>query len=88
MKRSGKTNRAKPSDMSWVQTLLDCARLFLEAGWLGFFEKIDGYHTEVSYKFAQCLEKDVVTFDTLKFELTRELIAEDTGIPDEGEYWF
>ena len=30
----------------------------------------------------------MVTFDTLKIELTRELIAEATGIPDEGEYWF
>ena len=88
MKRSGKTNRSEPSDMSWVQTFPDYARLFLEAGWLSFFEKIYGYHTEVSYKFAQCLDKYIVTFDTLNIELTRELIAEATRIPDEGEYWF
>ena len=50
--------------------------------------KIDGHHTEVSYKFAQGLDNDIVTVDTLKIELTRELIAEVTGIPDEGEYWF
>ena len=73
MKRSGKTNRAKPSDMSWVQTFPDCTRLLLEVGWLSFLERIDGYHTKVSYKFVQCLDKDIVTFDTLKFELTREL---------------
>ena len=54
MKRSGKTNRAEPSDMSWVQTFPDCAKLFSEAGWLVFFERIEGYHLEVSYKFAQC----------------------------------
>ena len=88
MKRSGKTNRVEPSNMSWVQAFPNCARLFLEVGWLIFFEKIDGYHTEVSYKFVQCLDKDIVTFDTLKFELTRELIAEAIGIPDECEYWF
>ena len=88
MKRSGKNNRAEPSDISQVQTFLDCARLFLEVGWLSFFERIDGYHTEVSYKFAQCLDKDIVTFDTLKFKLTRELLAKAIGIPDEGEYWF
>ena len=88
MKRSGKTNRDEPSDMSWVHDFPDCARLFLEVGCLSFFEKIDGYHTEVSYKFAQCLDKDIVTFDTLKIELTRELIEEATRIPDEGEYWF
>ena len=45
MKRSGKTNRAEPSDMAWVQNFPDCARLFLEAGWLSFFEIIEGYHT-------------------------------------------
>ena len=30
----------------------------------------------------------MMTFDTLKFKLTRELLAEATGILDEGEYWF
>ena len=87
MKRSGKTNRDEPSDMSWVQDFPNCARLFLEVGWLSFFEKIDGYQTEVSYKFVECVDKDIVTFDTLKIELTRELIEEVTWILDEGEYW-
>ena len=85
---SGKTNRAQSSDMSWVQAFPDCARLFSKAGWLNYFEKIDGHHREVSYKFAQGLDNDIVTFDTLKIELTREIIAKATRIPDEGEYWF
>ena len=34
------------------------------------------------------MDKDIVTFNTLKIELTRELIAEATWIPDEGEDWF
>ena len=29
-----------------------------------------------------------MSFDTFKFKLTRELIAEATGILDEGEFWF
>ena len=44
MKKSGKTNRAEPSDLSWAQTFPDCAKLFAGAGWLVFFEKIEGYH--------------------------------------------
>ena len=32
--------------------------------------------------------KDIVTFDTLKFELIEELIAEATSISREGEMWF
>ena len=88
MKKSGKTNRAEPSNLSWAQTFLDCAKLFAEAGWLVFFENIEGYHSEVSYKFTQFLDKDVMSFDTLKFKLTKELLAEATRILDEGEFWF
>ena len=51
-----------------------------------FFEKIEGYHSEVSYKFAQFLDKYVVSFHTLKFKLTRELLVEAIGILDEGEF--
>ena len=83
MKKSGNTNRAESSDLSWVKNFLDCAQLFADAGWLMFFEKIEGYHSEVSCKFAQCLDKDVVSFDTLNFKLTRELLTEATGILDE-----
>ena len=32
--------------------------------------------------------KNIVSFDTLKFELTRELIKEATGIVVDGELWF
>ena len=45
MKRSGKTNRAEPSDMTWAKTFPDCAKLFQEADWFHYFEKIDGYHS-------------------------------------------
>ena len=88
MKKSGKTNRAETSDLIWVKNFRDCAQLFVEAGWLVFFENIEGYQSEVSYKFAQHLDKDVVSFDTLKFKLTRELLVEAMGILDQGEFWF
>ena len=29
-----------------------------------------------------------MSLDTLKFKLTRELLAEATGILNEGEFWF
>ena len=75
MKRSGKTNRAEPSDMTWAKFFPNWAKLFSKAGWLQYFEKIDGHHTEVSYGFSQGLEKDTVSFNTLRIELNRELIA-------------
>ena len=88
MGKSGKTNRAEPTNMKWIDQFPGCAELFQNAGWLEFFKKINGYNTEVSYKFAQCYNQDMVVFDTLKFKLTVDLVAEATGIRNEGEMWF
>ena len=78
MKKTGKTNRAEPTDLSWIDKFTECAELFENVGWLTFFKKIDGYHAEVCHTFAQCYEKYTVSFDTLQFKLTKELVAEIT----------
>ena len=78
MGKSGKTNRAEPTELSWIDQFLGCAELFLNVGWLDLFKKIDGYKTEVSYKFSQSYNQDMIVFDTLKFNLTVELVAEAT----------
>ena len=62
--------------------------MFQRAGWFKYFEKINGFHPEVSYGFSQGLDKDMVLFNTLKIKLTREMIDEATNIVDEGEFWF
>jgi len=42
--KSGKVNRADPTNLTWIEKLPDCAELFKQAGWLKFFRKIDGYN--------------------------------------------
>ena len=74
--------------MGWAKSFPECAKLFQKGGQFKYFEKFDGYHSEVSYGFSQGLEKDTIMFNTLKIELTTELIAEATYIVDEGEFWF
>ena len=54
MGKSGKTNRAEPTELKWIDQFPGCAELFQNTGWLDFFKKIDGYNTEVTYKFSQC----------------------------------
>ena len=56
MKKSGKTNRAEPTDLSWVDNFPESAELFSNVGWLTFFKRIDGYHAEVSHKFAHLIK--------------------------------
>ena len=62
--------------------------IFQRAGWFYFFQRINGFNLELSYRFAQGFDKNTVSFDTLKFELTRELIEEATGIAGEAGFWF
>ena len=86
--KSGKVNRAEPTDLTWIEKLPDCAELFQQAGWMDFFRRLDGHNIEVSCKFTKGLKNDMVTFDALQFRLTEELIAEATGIKNGGEKWF
>ena len=88
MKKSGKTNRVEPMDTSWAEIFPDCAVIFQRAGWFDFFHRINGFNLELSYIFAQGFDKNIVSFDTLKFELTREVTEEATGIAGDGELWF
>ena len=71
MKKSGKTNRAEPTDTSWAESFPDCAAMFQRTGWFDFFQRINGFNPEVSYGFTQGFDKNTVSFDKLKFELTR-----------------
>ena len=75
MKKSGKTNRVESTDISWAESFPDCAAMFQRVGWFDFFQRINGFNPEVSYQFSQGFDKDTVLFDTLKFEMTRELIT-------------
>ena len=74
--------------MGWARGFLECAKLFQKAGQFKYFEKNDGYNSELSYWFSQGLEKNTVLFNTLKIELTRDFIAESANIANEGEFWF
>ena len=75
-------------DTSWVEEFPECASLFQRAGWFDFFQRINGFNLELSYRFAQGFDKNTVSFDNLKFELTRELIEEATCIAGDGEIGF
>ena len=88
MRKSGNINRFEPIDTSWSTNFLECVALFKIAGWFSFFEKIIGFNPEVSYRFSHNFINDTITFDTLKFDLTKDLIVQATGVSRDGELWF
>ena len=81
MKKSGKMNRVEPMDTSQAKEFPECATIFQRAGWFVFCQRINNFSLELSYRFAQGVDKNIVTLETPKFELTRE---EATGIASEG----
>ena len=48
MKKNGKTNKVKPTDISWAKNFHECTTLFQRDGWFNYFERIDGFNPEVS----------------------------------------
>ena len=88
MGKSGKINRFEPTDTSWAIKFPECATLFRIAGWLSFFENITGFNSEVSHHFSQNFINEIVTLNTLRFELTEYLIDEATGVQIGGESQF
>ena len=88
MGKSGKINRYEPTDTSWAIKFPECVELFRTIGWFNFFERIDGFNPQVSHLFAQNFINETVTFSTLKFMLTEDLIVEAISVPTDGEAWF
>ena len=88
MGKSGRINRYEPTDTSWAIKFPECAELFRTLGWFNFFEKITGFNPEVSHHFAQNFINENITFNTLRFEVTEDLISEAIGVPTDGESWF
>ena len=75
-------------DTSWAEEFPECVAIFEGVGWFEFFQKIDGFNLELSYRFDQCLNKNTVAIETLKFEITKELIEEAIGVVAARELWF
>ena len=88
MEKSGRINRYEPIDTSWAIKFPKCAALFRTTGWFSFFKKITGFNPKVSHHFAQNFINEAVTFNTLRFELTEDLIAKSICVPTDGESWF
>ena len=88
MKKSGKLCRLELVSTNWAEEFPDCAKLFRRVGWFLFFEKITCYNLEATRSFVQNCSNSCVEFQTLKIELTKELISKATGLAIEGECRF
>ena len=85
MGKSGNINRFDPTDTNWATKFWECETLFRAVGQFIFFENITGFNPEVSHHFTQNFINGIVTYNTLKLELIKDLIDEATSVSIDGE---
>ena len=53
-----------------------------------FCERFQGHNEQVTREFIKNYNDEVVRFEDLQIMVNEEIIAEDIGVPFEGEKWF
>ena len=62
--------------------------IFQAASWTEFFECLDGFNREATFKFALNLIETHSEVWGLHIEISEAIIVEVTGIPQVGRAWF
>ena len=62
--------------------------IFQAAGWIEFFEQLDGFNREAALQFALNLIETYSEVWGLRIEVSEAIISEVTTIPQVGRAWF
>ena len=80
--------RYEPSNMQELTRNAEVFSIFQAAGWTKFFQRLNGFHHEASLQFALNLTETHLEVWGLCIEFSEAIVAEVTGIPQEGRAWF
>ena len=88
MTMGGEPIRHEPSNVSMLRKNPKVLEVFRVAGWLQYFEKLQGYNNFVALDFAMNLEGDRSLVKGVPIDFSKQAIAEVTGLPRCGSRWF
>ena len=80
--------RHEPLNTQELRTNPDVFAIFQAAGWIEFFERLDGFNREAALQFALNLRDTHSEVWGLQIEVSEIVISEVTAIPREGKAWF
>ena len=69
------------SNVSMMRQNPEALEVFRAAGWLQYFEKLQGYNNYVALDFAMNLEGDCFVVRGVPIDFSEQVIAEVTGLP-------
>lgn len=82
----GRPHHSEPEDTALVDEVGKW--LFKKAWWYHFLSKFSGENYGVARIFVETYKGDKVVIGSLDFTVNRDLISEETGLPQIGENWF
>ena len=84
----GIPTRYEPPNMRELRRNAEFFAIFQAAGWTEFFQCLNGFHRETALHLALNLTETHLEVWGLHIEVSEDIVAEVTGLPQVGRAWF
>jgi hypothetical protein len=78
----------KSTTTSLLELYLEVYQIFLQAGWLGYFQRLQRFDQQQVLQFSRNLQEDHSIFQGVQIPVTKDDIAQVSGLPTNGIHWF
>jgi hypothetical protein len=78
----------EPTMTALLELYPEVYQIFLQAGWLGYFQRLQGFDQQQVLQFARNLQEDHSIVQGVWIPVTEEDIAQVSGLPTNGIRWF
>ena len=80
--------RYEPSNLDALYANREVFDIFCEAGWIGYFQRLNGFHEDTTLQFSMNLIGEYLEIRGLRIDASERIVAEVTGLPQIGDRWF
>jgi hypothetical protein len=80
--------RHEPVTLDALRRCPEVYRIFEDAGWVAYFERLDGFDSDISLEFTHNLTGTHSHVRGLEISVTEAVISSVTGLPRTGRKWF
>jgi hypothetical protein len=84
----GPVIRYEPAMTTLLELYPEVYQIFQQAGWLGYFQRLQGFDQQQVLQFAQNLQQDHSIVQGVRIPVTEDDIAQVSGLPITGIHWF
>jgi hypothetical protein len=84
----GSTVRYEPKNLDALLLHPDVYQIFLQAGWIPYFKKLQRFNEAEVLEFSQNLTEGYSIVNGVRIPVTEESVAVVTGLPITGNRWF